>query len=76
MIAGFKEKATSTLVRLVGSTCLLMGGALVLATLLVILTPLLLGLALLAMAGKANLAQARDARSSPLSVDGSVVSAR
>ena len=46
-----------------------------LATLLVILTPLLLGLALLAMAGKANLAEARD-RASPLSVDGTVVSAR
>ena len=57
MFAELRHKAATALVRIVGNTCLLLGGTLVLIAMLAILTPLLLGLALLAMAGEVNMAQ-------------------
>ena len=59
MFAEFKRKASGVIVRLARTTCILVGGSLVLGAVILILTPLMLGLVLLALASRAVPAQSQ-----------------
>lgn len=52
MFAEARQKATAAVVRVMRTACVVLGGALVFMALMAILTPLLLGMALLALASR------------------------